>query len=170
MFGLGPGAIDLFQKAWMKGHVSAYEANARTMSYVAKYTLKGSKDIEPSCQIFDPNDPDRRLTVEPFRIMSLRPPIGAAYGKNIANALKTRAGTYVLNSEHVYPERNLRINGDRYPIGRTIRNHVMDGLGLPREFQSQVFYSDYEPTEEDEKAAQVQHRKALRQRHSRTKL
>ncbi len=170
IFGLGPGAIELFRASWGKGHVSAYEANARTMSYVAKYTLKGSKDVEPNSQIFDPSNPERRLTEAPFRIMSLRPPIGAGCATAIGKALKRRPVTYVPES-NVHPQRTLRIRGTEYPIDRTIRNRVMDELDLPREFQSQVFHTDYEgPTDAEAEKARYEHQKALRGRHSRTKL
>ncbi len=171
IFGLGPGAIELFQAAWTKGFVSAYAANARTMSYVAKYTLKGSKDIEPSLKTFDLSNPDARLTEEPFRIMSLKPPIGAGYAKRIGRALKKLPGTYVPQSGDVFPQRVLRISGSKYPIDRTIRNRVMDELDLPREFQSQVFHTDYEgPSDAEAKKARHDHRKALITRHSKTKL
>ncbi len=169
-FGLGPGALELFRKCWDYGFVSAYEANARTMSYVAKYTLKGSKDVEPKSQIFDPANPDRRVTEAPFRIMSLRPPIGAGYATRIGTAMKKLPESYVPESD-VHPQRVLRINGGKYPIDRTIRNRVMDELSLPREFQSQVFHTDYDgPDEAQASKARHEHRKALRSRHTRTKL
>ncbi len=170
LFGLGPGAIEVFQQAWTKGFVSAYEANARTMSYVAKYPLKGSKDIEPKSQIFDTSNPVQRLTQAPFRIMSLRPPIGAGYAKAIGRSMKNRPVTYVPESA-CHPQRVLRIAGSKYPIDRTIRNRVMDELDLPRELQSQVFHSDYEgPTDAQAAKARYEHQKALRSRHKRTRL
>lgn len=173
IFGLGPGAINLFQDCWGKGFVSAYEANPRTISYTAKYCLKGSQDPEPiSCKPFIPGDPEVRLTVPPFRLMSKRPAIGTTFAKNIATSLAKAHGTHgFLHDPTVHAERRIHIGNDRYPLDQTMRDAVKRHLPFNSEQSEAIFGSDFpEQSDEETEKAYVQHKKALRDRHSRTKL
>ena len=168
-FGLGVGAEEHWKKWWNKGFSSVYEANAKTMSYVAKYCLKGSRDPEPISH--DPlSQSDQRVTVQPFRLMSNRPPIGAGLTRNIARSLKTR----VLEHDLVLPngmERQLKMPGGTYPLDRTMREHVKKHLNLTPEHAEALFRRHYpEPTDEQRIKAAHEHTKARRTRHLKTKL
>ncbi len=158
-FGLGIGAEEIFRRSWKKGFVTVYEANARTMSYVAKYCLKGSAR------------PANTAIVAPFRLTSRNPPIGGGFAKNIADSLQTRTGSHVLIDDKVHMKGVIRMNGDKYPLDRTMKDRVIKELDIPTAMSDAVFRRDsVDPTDEETFQAAQQHRKALRKRHARTKL
>ena len=169
-FGLGVGAAKIFDSLWTKGFTTTYEANARTMSYVAKYCLKGSKDPEPSAP-FAPGSPDRRATAKPFRLTSRSPPIGGAYARNIADSLQTKTGSAVLIDGDAQANRCIRIGGDKYPIDRTMRDRIISELDIPEAMSDSLFKRDQvDPTDEETLKAAQQCIKANRLRHERAKL
>ncbi len=169
-FGLGIGARSIFAGLWKMGFVSVYEANARTMSYVAKYCLKGSKDPEPLGE-FDPSCPGERATQKPFRLTSRAPPIGGAFCRSIADSMQTRTGSCVLVDENAYAKGVIRVGRDKYPLDRTMKDRVIRELDIPSAMSDALFRRDFEdPTDgEIKKAAQICI-KATRRRHSRSKL
>ena len=171
-FGLGIGGAEIFDTLWRKGFTTTYEANPKTMSYVAKYCLKGSKDGEPTSEKFTPGA-ETRLTTKPFRLMSNRPPIGAGLSRSIANSFYTRVGKHVSINGDVQLERALKIGRDSYPLDRTMRAHVEKNLPdtFTQPHKDALFRRDYEdPTDEETEKAAHDHNKAIKTRHSRTKL
>ncbi len=170
VYGLGLGSAEYFEKTWNKGYVSTYEANPKTMAYVAKYCLKVSDDPEPSGRSFDPHSPETRLIEKPFRLMSLRPPIGSGLSKTIADSLMTRKGSHALVGD-VKLEKVLKFGRESYPLDRTMRNHVQDHMGLPRAHSDALFRRDYpEPTNEQTQNAAEAHVVAYARRKNRRKL
>ncbi len=166
-FGLGAGAEDIFADSWKKGFVSVYEANAKTMAYVAKYCLKGCADPELAL----PGLPGVRSTEPPFRLMSRNPPIGAGFAKSIAGSLTTRTGSHVLVDGDIHLERVLRFRGEFYPLDRTMRDRVQDELAIPAAMADSLFRRDFEePTDEATQASARVHIKAQARRHAKAKL
>ncbi len=169
-FGLGIGGVDIFKGLWKKGLVSVYEANARTMAYVAKYCLKGSRDPEPWTD-FIPGLTAQRVTVQPFRLTSRSPPIGGGFAKNIADSLTTRSGSQCLVAGDTHSKRVLRFGKDKYPLDRTMRDRVIAELDIPPAMSDALFSRDEEePDYEQIEKAAANHIKALRKRHQRAKL
>jgi len=157
-FGLGIGAEDCLKKWWKRGFVTVGTATPKSMSYVAKYCLKVSTQGHASA-------------LPPFRLMSLRPPIGAGFAANIADSLTTKMGSHVLSHGQLAIERAIKIGRDSYPLDNTMRNYVGKELAIPESMKDSIFRRDY-PDQTDEETAQGrrQHIKAWQTRNSRTKL
>lgn len=169
-FGLGVGANGLFNDIWQMGYVSTYEATARTMAYVSKYCLKGSSDGEPKSPTFTIEEPER-LTEKPFRLMSNRPPIGAALSKNIARSMATPLGDLLKMCDSHHLKRSFKMGKDTYPLDRTTRMAVKKHLAISDVLFDALYHLPMaEPTDEEIEKAALSSDKALRQRHKKTKL
>lgn len=167
-FGLDASHQEVFDKTWGKGHTSTYIANPATFAYVAKYLLKGSADGEPSRDSSLPPR-EQRVTERPWRIMSLRPPIGAAFAESIGHSLTSRVGAHVLASAGVKPL--IRTEVGKYPLDRTMKKYAGSVLELPEEMAKAVFRGQHiVPTPVQTQNAVDAHERALRVRHKRTKL
>ncbi len=170
-FGLGVGAEALLKSTWKKGFVSVYEANARTMSYCAKYCLKGSADGEPPSKTFEPGAPVDRVTVAPFRLFSRNPPLGGGFAKSIADSMQTRVGSAVLIDDTAQLKGVIRTGGDKYPLDRTMKDRVIAELDIPPAMSHAIFSKDYqEPSNDEQETAFQNCQKALRKRLRRNKL
>ncbi len=153
VFGLAMYEDELLKATWKKGSSKIYEATPESMAYVAKYTLK----------VWHSKDPDEWLRGRQpmFSQMSLRPPIGASFAKALGRSFLTRKGSVVLAANGL--EKQVRINGQRYPLDRTMVKYLVEELALNSE-QAKVIFKRHDETLSDgekEKALGF-HRKALR--------
>lgn len=172
----GPTWIEHYVKWWKKGFVSAYEATPASMAYVAKYCLKGGNDPEldlPEAGEFTTENP--RITTAPFRFMSRNPAIGVSFAPNIGRSLTTNTGHGILLDPQVNLQRSVQIGAKRYPIDRTMRNHVDSELesvyNIPPAQRNALWERDFpEPSNEEITKARAGCLKAVRSRNQRNKL
>ncbi len=177
LFGTGPCWNPIYEASWNRGFVSSYDANPRSMSYVAKYCLKGGKDPELGLPEYGEYSLENaRVTVPPFRLTSRNPAIGATFAPNIADSLKITMdamGPCGL-AERGKSATTVRIDGKKYPLDRTMKSWIGKGLearGLEAEQCDAILKPDFgDPTDEEIEKGRQTHLKALTQRHSRTKL
>lgn len=165
-FGLGAGWQPRFEETWKKGFVSAYPATPATMAYVAKYCLKGSSDPEATRLLDLSNDGPEitRASTEPFRTTSRLPAIGHPYVESIVTSLKTTAARRDLGD--VLLQKKIRIDGERYPVDRVMRDKVLSSLDFPMTFEEQA----YEPTAKEVAESRAQEQIALTRRHHKARL
>ena len=122
------------QTLWPHGFVLAKPATPVNMAYTLKYVLKDLAAQSPS-----------ETQQAPFNRMSLRPPLGVGYAKNIATSLTALMGRDQGPSPlgllgNLPPI--LRMDGRMLPMDRIMKRYVTDALvdqGMPETLIDSVF-------------------------------
>jgi len=123
LFGLGPSWHAEVSASWPHGHVMfAYDPNnLNLMQYTAGYTVKkmeGKNDIE-----------DKKIHPE-FARMSLKPAIGEEYIRRFyASVVGHGASVQRIYETLGDAPSVIRLNGQLWPIGRTLRKAAREELG-----------------------------------------
>lgn len=121
LFGLGlrdaPFLTERWNNAKERGFVTVTEANKARFHYVAKYTLKDSRD---TC----PHDPETGEEVPEFQAMSLKPAIGAPF---IDQVVLPQLKDKDFNMEDFAG--GIRLDNRIWPIGQYLYNRLATGLG-----------------------------------------
>ncbi len=161
LFGATDLILPLLEKTWSHGFVTVRLADAVNMSYTLKYVLKGIGEAE------DETSP----LVPQFSRMSLRPPLGTGYAKNIAKAfmpLMARDNSPAMEDFLGRLPPVLNIAGKTLPLDRTMKKAVASAMvdeGLPGDLIDLVFPTqEYLHDAEAVKKAQGAHHKAWRNR------
>lgn len=153
VFGLGAHQKELLEATWSIGYVTISEADQRRMRYCAKYTLKALSGDQA---------PELRGRQKMFSVMSLRPPVGSLYAKNIATSFQTHSGALSLSGG--LAKKAVRINGKVFPLDRTMMKYVYAELDLSEEEAKLAFPAEERPpaTTDEKNQAYAANEKARR--------
>lgn len=120
VFGLSPVQTVVVGKAWPHGFVQLAFVTPRSINYVASYVKK----------LRDPHEEGR---APGFAIMSRRPGVGIGPDNKVLDrffrSYHTVAGKAALKKSHWIEER-FRTGGKKYPLGRLLKNKLLDKLGF----------------------------------------
>ncbi len=125
LFGVPPHQAKLYcDESWPNGFNSVAELNPQRAAYTASYVVK--KWMQKDTQWLRGRPPE-------FAVSSRRPGIGVAGLLHIVAAFQTRSGAATVAAHRV--TRTVCLNGKVYPLDRTMTRHMLEGLGLPSNYE-----------------------------------
>ncbi len=160
LFGLTEQIFPLLEKTWSHGFVTARPGDAVNMAYTLKYVLKALGGAPPATG-----------QIPPFARMSLKPPLGTGFAKNIAKSLMPLMARDLSPAIQDFLGRLppvMRLDGQTLPLDRTMKKAVIIALldeGMPEHLVDLVYPAmEYEYDEEKVEKSFSAHEKALRHR------
>lgn len=125
-------------EAWGRGFVHVSGLGVESAAYIAGYCCKGMQSKRGLTWIAEKlARPELALLRPEFALMSRRPGIGAAAADAISSFYSSRAGSVSL-SQGKSVSAVVRFQRKMWPLGRYLRQRVMDGVGIDRDAASRV--------------------------------
>ncbi len=155
LFGLDSRYEEMIKKSWTAGFSCVRPAERINIGYTLKYTLKG---------LSQEDDPQLRGRQPQFALMSKRPPLGTSFLPKVAESVKRLT---IQNGEVLAPmEREIRIDGERFSLDRTMIQYLKRYMDLPQHLEAAMFpktiFRDRDPAKTQK--SKDFHKKAYRDR------